>query len=76
MVAFLLGHEFLDRREHDAARTAPQLFAQIRAALGLLRVAAQQITAAHKGREELAVKVVAVGDDEFSIAGCRISRPA
>ena len=40
-VAFLLRHEFLDRREHHAARATPQLLAQIRAAPGLLRVVPQ-----------------------------------
>ena len=48
-VAFLLRHEFLDRREYHAARGSPQLFAQIRAAFRLLRVAAQQIATAREG---------------------------
>jgi len=78
-VASLLGQEFLDRREHDAAPRDPQFVAQIGAALGLYRVLAQQIAAAGKGVEQLVVEIVPVGDNMivgFSIAGCRISCPA
>jgi hypothetical protein len=54
-VALFLRHEFLDRREHDTARATSQLLAQIRLALGLFRVAPQQVAATRESREQLAV---------------------
>ena len=63
-VALLLGEELLDGREHHAAGLHGELRPQIRAALSLDGRLAQQVGAARKSREQLVVKVVAVGQHD------------
>ena len=78
-VALLLGEELLDRREHDAAGGDRELRAQIGAVGGLHRRLAQQsrqranVPKSWSSRSLRSVSTTIVG---FSIAGCRITRPA
>ncbi len=64
-VALLLGEELLDRGEDDAVRLPPlEQLAKLRPALGLDRVLSQEVPAAAEDGEELAVQLVAVGEDD------------
>ena len=63
-VAFLVGKELLDRREHDAARLDREPRAQVGAALDLRRRLPQQIGAASESAEELVVEIVAVSQHD------------
>jgi hypothetical protein len=64
-VALLLGEELLNGGEDDAAHLPPlEQLAKLGPALGLDRVLSQEVPAAGEDAEELAVQVVAVGEDD------------
>ena len=64
-VLVLAGHELLDGGEDDAAGgTVAQLVAQVLPGIGLHRFLAQQVLCQREDTEQLAVEIVAVGDDD------------
>ena len=65
VVFILAGHELLDGGEDDAARRPVREFgAQVLPGVGLHRLFAQQILRQRKDAKQLAVEVIAVGDDD------------
>lgn len=78
LVPLLVRKELLDRGEDHLTRLHRQLLSQIGSTLGLHRRLPQQIAAAREGAGELAVQVVAIGEDDqgsVSMAGSRTTRP-
>jgi hypothetical protein len=71
-VFVVAGHELLDRGEHDAVRRPlAQQRAQLLAGGGLHRPLAQQVLGQREHAEQLAVQIVAVGDDNAGRVGSR-----